>query len=310
MRPGRTGLSTPGLSYIRNLSHDPGVMTSSSSAETIPPLFKYVPADRLDILRDARIRFTQICALNDPSEGSLSVSVTDREIIETLMEMHKQRLKPLDPILRERELANLRTLLLAPQEQGLLHPVTAFRLTLPTWARIYTDTVSVCSFSADDRNPVMWAHYADRHRGIVIEFDADSAFNPKDIESFELFPVDYSSPEPPKVTGIGAGLSARQSVRHKPTAWEYEAEWRATTTQRFPVQRHCMPTSIVDGAPVNLFPIDPSGIRSVTLGARAPEPVRQIARALITQTEPLRHVELREASFPSSSYDMEVRTIR
>lgn len=35
------------------------------------------------------------------------------------------------------------------------------------------DTVGVFSFSEDFTNPLMWAHYADQHQGIVLEFDYD-----------------------------------------------------------------------------------------------------------------------------------------
>lgn len=33
------------------------------------------------------------------------------------------------------------------------------------------DSVGVLSFTEDFTNPLMWAHYADEHRGMVLEFD-------------------------------------------------------------------------------------------------------------------------------------------
>lgn len=45
------------------------------------------------------------------------------------------------------------------------------------------DSVGVLSFSEDFTNPLMWAHYADQHNGIVLEFDYDKPLFQDSIKS-------------------------------------------------------------------------------------------------------------------------------
>src|SRR5690606_15318322 len=60
------------------------------------------------------------------------------------------------------------------------------------WDNALSNT-AVCCFSADDRNPIMWAHYANNHKGLCLIYE------PLDtVGAFIAFPVKYSE-ERPKV---------------------------------------------------------------------------------------------------------------
>ena len=79
-------------------------------------------------------------------------------------------------------------------------------------------------------SPLMWSHYADKHRGLCIEYDLTENACP------QIKPVDYSSPRSIKVTELmqwkfHKSAEAEQSVRDtyffaKSSQWRYEKEWR------------------------------------------------------------------------------------
>jgi hypothetical protein len=50
----------------------------------------------------------------------------------------------------------------------------------------------VCCFTTDNRNPLMWSHYADGHKGFCLEFDTQKC----KLLSEKLFPVTYSDEYP------------------------------------------------------------------------------------------------------------------
>jgi hypothetical protein len=79
-------------------------------------------------------------------------------------------------------------------------------------------------FSSAWRNPVLWSHYADRHRGIALGFDvADEC----------LTQVRYRRDRPPFDPAMLAGAQEAaealmlELLTTKFSHWRYETEWRA-----------------------------------------------------------------------------------
>ena len=95
------------------------------------------------------------------------------------------------------------------------------------------------SFSADDSNPLLWAHYASAHKGVKITFSTRLSDDVKTIEDIpiatQLLKVRYGN-ERPKI--FASKLSKRygeadlkdmtliNAVLNKSTHWSYEDEWR------------------------------------------------------------------------------------
>lgn len=100
----------------------------------------------------------------------------------------------------------------------------------------------VTCFSETYDNELMWAHYADKHRGICVEYDMSKMENNPDIAYYKFFtyPIIYSESRPqiPIVLNrkekhnysISEGkysLSDRYKfLLTKSKAWKYEREWR------------------------------------------------------------------------------------
>jgi hypothetical protein len=185
-------------------------------------LYKYFTPDRVDVLRNAMIRFTPPAALNDPFDCSPRYLTTG-------------------------ELEN------APESE-----------VCPGCAQVYVQTLQL-TLSSEDRRSVglvclsekpdsllMWAHYADCHRGFVIGFDTSQSFFSKSTDGTGLWKVTYGDRRPslpkeivelellrqPKLNPLGLHVLVVGSDIFNPetdaddyrfvksVGWEYEQEWR------------------------------------------------------------------------------------
>ncbi len=93
------------------------------------------------------------------------------------------------------------------------------------------DATRVCCFSENVRSTTMWSHYADNHRGFVIEYETASL--PKEYRA-ALFPVSYRESVPNTdeifVERTKANLFWRiVAACIKALDWAYEREWRMIT---------------------------------------------------------------------------------
>jgi hypothetical protein len=87
--------------------------------------------------------------------------------------------------------------------------------------------IGIACFSAKNDDPLMWAHYADGHRGFCLEFDTSGPPFSK------AEPVKYHAEVPPVnpldyIEGLETGGPGPLDlmVRTKSECWQYEAEWR------------------------------------------------------------------------------------
>ena len=84
------------------------------------------------------------------------------------------------------------------------------------WRSLIADKWSVLCFSADWKNPLLWSHYADRHRGICLGFDV-----PDNL----LHTVQYRKCRPP-VDHCRIDDKISPILYTKFAHWEYENERR------------------------------------------------------------------------------------
>jgi hypothetical protein len=108
----------------------------------------------------------------------------------------------------------------------------------------------VCCFSKHHNNLLRWAHYADNHRGICLEYDI-----PDDVHRTSFFPIKYSESQPvlEKVErfpegdpNVGAlSLKIQDAVfLTKSEDWKYEEEWRMLRITERPLEKgekHAIP---------------------------------------------------------------------
>jgi len=97
------------------------------------------------------------------------------------------------------------------------------------------DAYRVASLSADPTNFLMWSHYADGHKGIVIEVEV-----PEDHE--DLTQVVYTPFSSVFIDKLQTKVDMRHLFNGKGEEWAYEQEYRVVTVGRFfalpkPVER-------------------------------------------------------------------------
>ncbi len=232
-----------------------------------PRLYKYVPPERIDIVRDLRVRFTPPGYLSDPFECRLAFPSPSVET--ATASSHRPR----------------------ADEDELIH----------LWRRMASMEWGILCLTKRCDNLVMWAHYAAAHRGFLLEFDPENPFFSKtsvwhlDWKWMEEMPlahpgfgnlrdVEYSADRPSSNNEDEIPLT---SFFVKSPHWAYEEEVRMV-----------MPLSDADfksEKDLHLFQFLADALTGVILGAGVkPELVKELKAILATDT--LRHVNLRRAS--------------
>jgi hypothetical protein len=106
----------------------------------------------------------------------------------------------------------------------------------PEWFRqqreqhlnLIRDHVGVCSLSTNPRSPLLWAHYAQDHKGICVQLRPwmdPAAMQAHQVEYQDEYPVmrDFERPD--------TGHNPMIPFLRKSTDWAYEEEWRIVATE-------------------------------------------------------------------------------
>lgn len=200
------------------------------------PLYKYLHPSRIDVLENSEIRFSQPSVFNDPFE--LRPVVMGLESVDGFMELVRRD---------KRQAAQRQWLRLSEEERQSRNYddfeaeiVGDHQLTPLDWLMadsmrstglrevdgVRSETVGILSLAEPANSLLMWAHYADHHRGFVIGFiehheyfwqrQPDSAFG-------YLRQVRYD-PSRPRIDY--AKYNDYEVLFVKSVEWYYEREWR------------------------------------------------------------------------------------
>ena len=155
------------------------------------PLFKYLHPDRTDVLRSQSIRFSSPAVLNDPFElkphlarlasPEYMAAEMAAEVDRSLPRILREELDKLPLELRSLISAKSLTKLLRrqlPEAQIALEGISVAMLPLLQQAMAHKleELIGILCLSQVNDSLLMWAHYADSHRGFVVEFDESSSF--------------------------------------------------------------------------------------------------------------------------------------
>lgn len=277
-----------------------------------PPkrLFKYASFDRLDVLQGQLIRFTQPEAFNDPFEMSPHMTglVSDQEMNEYLISNFEVIIKTeydSNPGYRDAglcyedfsKLARLRKHELFRSLQSTAPLIQAVSKRAPEKVR---NLICVLCLSESPVDLLMWSHYGDEHKGMVIEFDTShSVFHQRKAESDEfrhLRRVVYRDSRP-SITLVET--NANTFLLTKGSIWAYEREWRIVAARE-----HAR--TVVPGKPhdIFLFPMPSEAIVAVRIGARASESDEKRLRELVATEHHLRHINIVRYKLHSSRFEL------
>jgi hypothetical protein len=292
-------------------------------------LFKYVNFDRVDIISKGKIRFTQALAWNDPFEFQpFYEDHIDKDGWKQLSQFgkivahHKKTGVWLETEIKDYE-----------SERKRIIKDDIFQ---------YINNSLVClSLTQDKENLLMWSHYADDHKGFVIEYDTNHEFfNDK---SKCLFSVEYDKVRPEvKTLEFGSliieltktlkdeeqltedQLKQISILFKKSKDWEYEEEWRLLTTKNkadnyddikdnrgvFVLGNESPINSTYKSNYIALFEMPPSCIKSIYCGMRMP--IEDIRRLFFLRENNLilSHINLFQAEMDDKEFKLNFNELK
>ncbi len=276
-------------------------------------LYKYLSSDRIDVLLNCKIRYTQFGDFNDPYELNPNIDriADDEEIIKlTKTDLPKLVEQEYDkyPIVHTL-ISRAKFLELAhSQEDFFVHSVIALQPTisklLPVVLQdVFNLNIGALSLSEDPINDLMWSHYAEEHRGYVLGLDSTHAyFNQKMSPSDELRhlrKVNYTKERPQislmNTNGVELFLS-------KGMNWQYELEWRI-------MRPFTEATEIIDRRPypIFLFSFLPSTISKIILGLRMLEEKKNIIKCKVITDTKYSHIKLYQAQLNETDFTINLK---
>lgn len=252
-------------------------------------LYKYLSGDRIDVLRNRAIRFSPPAAFNDPFDLRPSFDLMSRADLERLPDAPNQeastgpKRKQLTP-----EAVDNMLRAIAPGIRASLadlngaHGMFALdnnQLAQNTLGSKY----GVLCLAEQPDNLLMWAHYADCHRGFVMQFDETHPFFQSEprVPFSTLEKIEYS-PHRPVLSS--SNLESTIALFRKSPEWSYEREWRL-------VRHLAAANQVIVGQTVHLFDVPPEAVRSIILGAMMPAE-KQVEFQAIVQVPEWKHLQL------------------
>ena len=301
------------------------------------PIYKYVTAERIDILRHARIRFTQPSAFNDPFECfPYFEAIASQKYINDFLRSGFCNENELEKMLAEswaRETRKYPGINLpfdnvkGPLKTAMhnaqpfindifkslmtMQSPLAREITLGAVKNAMNNEIGILCLSEKKDDLLMWAHYAMNHTGFVIEFDEAHLFFNQKADTNEirgkLKQVVYSL-DRPRVIFQTIEENREKWIEDifwvKSRHWEYEREWRIICSLRDCQRR-------INMAPheIYLFPIPKSSIKGVILGCRISDEDKKAIVGLIGGDSDYSHIRLSQASMDEREYRLKFEAL-
>ena len=253
-------------------------------------IYKYVTSDRIDILRNACIRFTQPSALNDPFDAFPCF----RDYKKGLEEFIKKNAPKLRGHSTDEQIDSM---------PAGIDP--AIKLAMEQ----LSDNYGILSLTKKKNNLLMWSHYTDSHKGFVIAFDSDAPFFKKEVKDGikGLREVTYSDKR--YVLPAGALESSTPAAREtvmdhffftKSQHWSYEEELRVLAHPEEADRK----ISVTDGYPICLFKFPRDCVKEVIFGYRMDASTRKVFQALLAADYP--HVKAFQCQLDDDEFELKV----
>lgn len=252
-------------------------------------VYKYVTPDRIDVLENGRIRFTQADALNDPFEINPCFSAYNQGAIEFAKARVKGQGYTPSELPTDAEIAEL-----------AMQQVQLFR------EQLYPEYLML-SLSKSNKNLLMWSHYASCHRGLVFGFDSNHPFFQGRLPlRTELRPVEYSQKRfvLPKHEEWKTREDTMPAFLRKSIDWAYEQELRIFARARDATDQKKDP----QGLPIYLFDFPKECLTEIVFGIYSNEAVKNRAIEVVNVRYP--HVRMFQAGLNESSFDLDIEPLR
>lgn len=279
------------------------------------PLYKYVTEDRIDILTNGMIRFSQPSSFNDPFEFKPHISsLGDRDYIEEFFhnnshEILLEQFNELPDIIKDQ--VSFSDIEKIANDKNLLEVLTTITSHMPSsFENSIHDSLDkkigiLClAESVSPDNLLMWSHYSNSHQGFAIEFNKEHSFFDQRITSNDeirhLTEVTYSQARPNLAL---ANIDGIHQFFIKSKEWAYENEWRMI----FSLDKSDKTISNTENS-IYLFKFPQSAIKSITFGCKTNEYFKKQVSNLITNQTELQHIKIYEAKIDRVDFKLNITT--
>ena len=260
----------------------------------------------MDILRNRKIRLTQPSEFNDPFELHPSFDLMSKADISALPDAPPgadgtpSGMKILTSEAIQRMLSAVLPVLQTKSELYAGNGAT-FAINNNDVGRAYYDLrYGILSLSRIHDSLLMWAHYADYHRGFVIGFDEGNAFfkGAEPVSGLQrLSPVEYKEKRP--VLSPSTHNTPHIFFRKSPE-WSYESEWRLIRPLT-----ECNEKIDKKPHPIYLFDLPVEVIGQVVTGAQMRQAEYQELCEYCSKSEDLKHLKIHHIQLSRDSYSLE-----
>jgi DUF2971 family protein len=270
-------------------------------------LYKYFASSRWEFLRSFLVRYSQPKVFNDPFE--LEPCVTEIGIPEQATDsfdaMFVTGVIGWDEVSRERyggvSFEELKEI--AASRPEFWGPTATAEENSEIWRtalRDLAESVGIFSLTEVPDSLLMWAHYAEDHRGFVVEFDCEHPSFTRSVKNNQEFGtlrrVQYSNERPKRSFFQLTGLEV---LFTKSKEWEYEREWRIVR------KLEDASTAVTSGtSSVYLFQVPPESIRSIILGCRMPADTKDSIAQAVSRNPQLSSLTLLAAKLHEREFSL------
>jgi|SRR5450830_221621 len=252
--------------------------------------YKFVSFDRKDILEDGLIRFAPIGSFNDPFELEPTItpySTPFLEYTDTLSDVEFANLSYSDD---DYKYARERVGKIELYKNIYREKIGRYGvLSLSSNREInHLLTVSMPEKKDPRTNILMWSHYADSHRGFVIEF------RPNFIDGINLKKVEYCDKRD-FLTFEDIDENRFENIFFKKSPeWWYEQEYRAI----LPLDN----ASTIHDEKFHLYKINKASINSITFGCAMSDENKKIIMDLTKNDPELQRIVLNHVCLKDEGY--------
>ena len=253
-------------------------------------IYKYVSSKTgLLYLENWRLRLSPTSALNDPFEFEMVLSDSYENMINASSDALYAEI--------DKDLGRTKEERMAQWAQSNAdRGIKGVSLTEAV-REAYKVSLGVLCLTRTQRHLLMWSHYADGHRGMLLEFDEGHPSFRRSIPATQfqgrLVPVTYSDTHFPVKSHSADDFA--NSLSTKALEWAYEQEVRM-----FLPLSDAESTSLSDpyGTPIHLLEIPSAALKSITLGCLSTDMTH--VQSLLSSAAP--HVAVATARLDAQEY--------
>jgi hypothetical protein len=256
-------------------------------------IYKYVVLERIDVLKNGSIRFTQADALNDPFEIKPSFNSYRKLLKETYREMLKSAVDA--------------------DKYSFIELESLLSNTTQTHINELRESLKkdffVLSLTKERNNLAMWSHYTNAYQGFVIGFDSNNLFFQGKLPGLSpLYKIQYAEKRPNFGKSLNENVNKEAMYKiflTKSLHWNYEEELRMFAQYNIGYK---IEKKDENGFDIYLFKFPSECLKEIIFGYQM-KPEKKLEISDIVENH-YSHAKLFETKLSETAFDLDIKPYR